>query len=262
MNRIPREKHGQEAGLASEVQSILFPKAAPQIAWGQIAFKYRMADEVGGDFFDLITMSDDCQVIILGDVTGHGVHASLIMAMLYGYIHRAFNSSCPCQTIVAQINDFLLLFAARAGLYDQLFSATMFYGIINPRTQQMVYVNAGHPSPLICRRGSLRSLEPTSPPLGFFDSSRITMAQFSLERGDRVLFYTDGITETENQKGSLFGQKRVESLLLNTGGSPEKLLVEIYDALDDFGDSGMQGDDCTALVVDFVGADSLAMGDQ
>ncbi len=260
MIRTQSDKQGQKAGLASEVQSVLFPKAAPQCAWGQIAFKYRMADEVGGDFFDLITMSDECQVIIVGDVTGHGVHASLIMAMLYGYIHCAFSSTCPCQTVVAQINDFLLSFAARAGVYDQLFSATIFYGIINPRTQQMVYVNAGHPPPLIRRRDSLRSLASTSPPLGFFDSSKVAMAMVPLKRDDRLLFYTDGITETASPGGDLFGQARVESLLLGSDAPPEKLLDEFFDVLDEFTAHGRQRDDCTALVVDFLGEGTLSRG--
>lgn len=256
MNRALRYNQGQTAGLAYEVQRILFPKTAPECTWALIAFKYRMADEVGGDFFDLITISDECQVIILGDVTGHGVHASLVMAMLYGYIHRAFSSPCPCQTIVAQINDFLVSFAERAGLYDQLFSTTMFYGIINPRTQQMVYVNAGHPAPLIRRRGSLRSLASTSPPLGYFDSSRISTSQVSLDKSDRILFYTDGITETESPEGNLFGQERVEALLLGSSGPPGELLDGLFDALGTFAAPGGQSDDCTALVVDFFGGSS------
>lgn len=253
MKRAPHHNQGQTVVLASEVQSILFPKTAPECSWAQIAFRYRMADEVGGDFFDLITMSDECQVIILGDVTGHGVHASLVMAMLYGYVHRAFSSPCPCRTIVAQINDFLVSFATRAGLYDQLFSTTMFYGIINPRTRQMVYVNAGHPAPLIRRYGSLRSLASTSPPLGYFDSSRIATGQVPLGKGDRMLFYTDGISETEGEDGNLFGQERLEALLLGSSGPPEELLDGLFDALGVFASPGGPRDDCTALVVDFLG---------
>ena len=178
-----------------------------------------MAHEVGGDYFDFLTMSDACQVILLGDVTGHELHASLVMALLYGYIHGAFRVSCPCQDIVRQINEFLLSFARRSKKYDQFFSSTLFYGIINPKTQRMTYVNAGHPAPLVRRDDGLFTLSATSHPLGFFSSPEIAMESIELQKNDRLLLYTDGITEATNQAGEPFGQKRVGEVLLGADGT-------------------------------------------
>ncbi|NIR17450.1 MAG: serine/threonine-protein phosphatase, partial [Desulfobacterales bacterium] len=171
-----------DVDLANQVQKVLFPKSSPHCTWGNIGLKNRMAQGVGGDYFDFLPMSDGCQVILLGDVTGHGLHASLIMALLYGYIHRAFSIPCPCRDIVSQLNDFLLSFAARSKEFDQFFSASLFYGIVNPDTRKMTYVNAGHPPPLVRRDGQLFILPATSPPLGFFADPEIAMGKISLEK--------------------------------------------------------------------------------
>ena len=249
------EENGNDLdlGLATQVQKILFPKASPVCEWGNIGLKNRMTQGVGGDYFDFLTMSDACQVIFLGDVTGHGLHASLIMAILYGYIHRAFSAPCPCRDIVCQINDFLLSFSKRSKDFDQFFSATLFYGIINPKTQKMAFVNAGHPAPLIRRGDTLFTLPATSPPLGFFDNPEITMERIELKKEDRLLLYTDGITEATNQDGEPFGQERLEQILRHPDYNHLEFLDNLFDALKKFTVKDPPSDDCTAIVVDFHG---------
>ena len=249
------EENGRDLdlGLAVRVQKILFPKTSPVCDWGNIGFKNRMAHGVGGDYFDFLTMSDACQVIFLGDVTGHDLHASLIMALLYGYIHRAFTIPCPCRQIVSQINDFLLSFAARSREFDQFFSSTLFYGIINPRTRKMTYVNAGHPAPLLRRGDVLFTLPATSRPLGFFHSPEITMESISLQKEDRLLLYTDGITEATNESGEPFGLGRLERILLQSDCNHLEFLENLFGVLTEFTGKNSPDDDCTAIVVDFNG---------
>jgi len=242
-----------DLGLARQVQKILFPKTAPTYGWGEIGIMNRMAGGVGGDYFDFLPMSDGCQVIFLGDVTGCGLHASLIMALIYGYIHRAFDTPCPCQDIVTQLNDFLLSFATRSEEFDQFFSSTLFYAIINPETRKVTYVNAGHPPPLVRRGKSIFSLAATSPPLGFFAMPDISTRRMSLEKGDRLLLYTDGITEATNCEGVSFGRERVEDILRQTTDDHMELLDNLIGSLTIFTEKELQKDDCTAIIIDFHG---------
>lgn len=244
---------GREIDVATQVQKLLLPKTSPTCSWGKIGYKNRMAQGVGGDFFDFLTMSDHCQVIILGDVTGHGLHASLVMALLYGYIHRAFDTPCPCHEIVGQLNDFLLSFSRRAENFEELFSATLFYGIINPEAGMLTYVNAGHPAPLLRRGATLLSLSPRSTPLGFFEAPETVMETVPLEKGDRLLLYTDGITEAVNCNGAVFGSERLIQIMKTSETGHLELLVALFDALDDFTEEDVPDDDCTAIVIDFFG---------
>ena len=83
-----------DVDLASSVQQLLFPKSSPVCSWCCIGVKNRMANGLGGDYFDFITMPDDCQTLLVGDVTGHGLSASVVMSLIYGFIHRAALESC------------------------------------------------------------------------------------------------------------------------------------------------------------------------
>ena len=138
--------------FAGQLQQLLLPKSSPVCDWNYIGVKNRMAQEVGGDFFDFITMPDNCQIVFIGDVTGYGLRASVVMSLLYGFIYRSAMQACSAIDVVQQSNRLLLTFAARTESLDHLFSSTLFFGIIMPNTLEMQYVNAGHPAPLV-RRG-------------------------------------------------------------------------------------------------------------
>jgi len=239
--------------LATHVQQLLFPKSSPVCDWNCTGVKNRMAKGLGGDFFDFITMPDECQALFIGDVTGHGLHASIIMSLLYGFIHRASASGCAPLATVREVNHFLQSFAARSKEFDHYFSATLFYGIINPDSLKMHYVNAGHPAPLVRRGGTVYSLAPTAPPVGFFDEPEIAMQSFEFNRMDRFLLYTDGITESANARGELFGQQRLQQTLLEGDDDHLEFLDRLFAAIREFGADDSPADDCTAIVLDFHG---------
>lgn len=250
---------GKELELARQVQRLLFPKGTPVCTWCCIGVKNRIDGVLGGDYFDYILMPDGCQTFFIGDVTGHGLHASVVMSLLYGFIHHATLGMCNPRAVVEQVNAFLLHFANRSELIDQYFSSTLFIGIINPATLRLTYVNAGHVPALVRRGGDIFELCPTTQPVGFFESPACDVGTFDLEPGDRLLLYTDGITEATNGGGELFGSDRLKRFLLDTAADHVESLDILFGTLDRFGASDPPEDDCTALIVDIrnrVSADS------
>ncbi len=242
-----------ELELARQVQMLLFPKGSPACGWCCIGVKNRIDGMLGGDYYDFIQMPDGRQALFVGDVTGHGLHASVVMSLIYGFIHHAALKHCNPYTVVREVNSFLLHFSHRSRTVDQYFSSTLFFGIINPASLQMSYVNAGHPPALVRRGEELMELASTSPPVGFFDLMEIEVKNFQFQRGDRLLLYTDGVIEAANPVGELFGMARLKQELLTDDSDHLLFLETLFDSLKRFGIPEPPEDDCTALVVDFHG---------
>ena len=244
---------GLDVHLASQVQKLLFPKSSPVCTWCCMGVKFRMANGLGGDYFDFITLPDNCQLIMIGDVTGHGLGASVVMSLLYGFIHRASINQCDALKIAVDLNEFLEKFASRSKKFDHYFSTTFFCGIIDPETLCMHYVSAGHPPPLVRRAGDILDLRTTAPPLGFFVDPEIGMATFQFEKFDRMLLFTDGITETSDLKGELFGRERLKKVLFKDEADHISFLDYLFAELEKFNGSTPPNDDCTAICIDFHG---------
>lgn len=237
--------------LAGNVQQLLLPKGSPVCGWFCMGVKNRMATEIGGDYFDFIEMPDGCQSIFVGDITGHGPHASIVMALLYGYIHRLSEEECNPRKTVYRINRFLQSFARRSDEYDHYFSSTLFYSVISPETLSMHYVNAGHVAPLVRRGDSIVQLGSTTAPVGFFENPEIEVASYQFEKGDRMLLYTDGLLELQSPGGEFFGQARLETFLKDDQNDHLCFLNNLFSELDNFGTDAPRTDDCTAIVIDF-----------
>lgn len=245
---------GLEMDLAERVQQLLLPKSSPVCTWCCIGAKNQMAEGLGGDYFDFITMPDDCQSLFIGDVTGHGLHASVVMSLIYGFIHRAALANCAPLDLVQHVNRFLIDFARRSQTIDHYFSSSLFYSIISPETLNMHYVNAGHVPALVLRGGIIEELPSTGPPIGFFEAPEMELQTFSFKKGDRLLIYTDGIIESTNASGELFGLERLKMLLQHTATVDyQEFLGHLFTALMNFGVSDPPEDDCSAIVIDIHG---------
>lgn len=239
--------------LASQVERLLFPHSSPVCDWCCIGVKNRMARGLGGDYFDFIGMPDGCQTLFVGDVTGHGLHASVVMSLIYGFIHHATKGSCDPRRLVEEVNGFLLSFSHRSQSIDQYFSTTLFFGTIDPGSLTMRYVNAGQSPGLVRRGGEVLELPPTAPPAGYFDAPDIGVETFRFQRGDRLLLLTDGIIEAHNAAGEQLGMERLKALLTTDGFDHMEFLERLFARLNGFGVSNPPEDDCTAIVVDFHG---------
>lgn len=253
-NRPPDRGFSDGLELAEKVQQLLLPKSSPTCSWCRSGVKNRMASGLGGDYFDIISMPDDCQSLFIGDVTGHGLHASVVMSLIYGFIHPAVLGTCAPLELVQQVNRFLIEFARRSETIDQYFSSSLFYGIIDPRTFDMRYVNAGQVPALVLRKGIIEELHATGPPIGFFERPEIQLQSYTLSKGDRLLLYTDGIIETVNAAGDPFGIDRLKELLQTTADADHlEFLGLLFQSLLEFGVSDPPEDDCSAIVIDIHG---------
>jgi len=251
--RRPKPVDPHEVTLAGEVQKLLLPKNSPLCSWCCMSARIRMADVLGGDFYDFIELEDGSQVILIGDVTGHGLHASVVMSLMYGFIHHAARQSCKPDAVVADLNTFLRSFAKRSDLLDHYFSATLFFGFIDPHTLTMHYVNAGHPAGLVHRGDEVLRLPATSHPVGYFDRADFQVGTFQFATDDRFLLYTDGLVDCTNQHGEMFGAERLVDAFRRLNGDHMVFLDKLFAEMNTFLAGQPPFDDCTAIVMDFHG---------
>lgn len=240
-----------EVKLAGEVQELLLPKGSPFCRWCCMAARSRMANVLGGDFYDFIELEDGGQVLLVGDVTGHGLHASVVMALVYGFIHRAVRDVCNPHEVVSALNRCLRTFARRSEKLDHFFSATLFFGIIDPQSKSMSYVNAGHPAGLVKRNGELLKLPATSHPVGYFEQAEFQIDSFQFADHDRLLLYTDGVIDSSNPQGEMFGAERLDEAVRRLEGDHMAFLDSLFAEVRHYLNGQPLFDDCTAIVIDF-----------
>lgn len=245
------EQQASDVRLAGEVQKLLMPKSSPVRSWCCMAARNRMADVLGGDFYDFIKLEDGCQAVLVGDVTGHGLHASVVMSLVYGFIHRAAHERCDARALVSELNNFLRSFAQRSEKMDHFFSATLFFGVIDPGSLRMHYVNAGHPAGIVRRDDQLLRLPATSHPVGYFEHAEFSEEKFQFEDNDRFLLYTDGLVDSNNSAGEMFGVERLDEAFRRLQGDHVLLLDRLFETVETFLSGQLPYDDCTAIVIDF-----------
>lgn len=251
MTEDEQNRLDKELDLACQVQQLLFPPSSPLCSWCCTGVKNRMASKLGGDYFDFITMPDQCLSLFIGDVTGHGFHASVIMSLIYGYIHRSTLGECAPKDIVKGVNKFLCTFARRTQKLDHYFSTTLFFAIIDPNSLKMHYVNCGHTPPLAKQQGKIIALPTSGPPLGFFDNPDIDVFEFKFNPGDRLLLCTDGIIEAKNRSGEMYGTQRLREDLQDGAGDHIEFLEELFEQLERYCEGQENEDDMTAILLDF-----------
>ena len=240
-----RERIEQELQVARRIQQASLPKEVPELEGWEIAPYYRPAREVGGDFYDFHLLSDDRVGLVLGDATGKGVPAALVMATTSGMLRavsQALNSSSPSE-VLTRVNEALC-----SNIAPNMF-VTCFYAILEPETGHLTYANAGHNLPC-CRHENLAmELRARGMPLGLMPGMSYEEKKTNVEPGDDVLFYSDGLVEAHDPLGEMFGFPRLRELVAEHGekGSLEEtLLEELYSFV---GEVWEQEDDITLVTL-------------
>jgi serine phosphatase RsbU (regulator of sigma subunit)/ketosteroid isomerase-like protein len=240
-----RERVEQELRVARSIQQASLPEEVPTLAGWQITPYYRPAREVGGDFYDFFELDDARLGLLVGDVTGKGVPAALVMASTRSMLRavaQALGSSSPGE-VLSKVNDSLV-----ADIPPNMF-VTCFYAILEPESGTLSYANAGHDLPYLHRNGDTEELRARGMPLGLIPSMDYEEKEIALDAGEAALFYTDGLVEAHDSRGEMFGFPRLRALIAEHGeeSSLEDLLLEeLYSFV---GEGWEQEDDITLLTL-------------
>jgi phosphoserine phosphatase RsbU/P len=243
-----RERLNRELEIAREVQERLFPQTCPPVAGLDYAGRCRPALGVGGDYYDFLELPDGGLGIGIGDVSGKGIPAALLMASLQASLRGQTISGSPdLAKLMSNINR-LIYEATPSNRY-----ATFFYGQYDPASREFVYVNGGHNPPMVFRDGEILRLEDGGPVVGLFKPARYSQANITLMRGDIAVFFTDGISEAMNAVDDEWGEERLMEAVRNCRDRPA---IEMIDCLmrdaDAFVAGAPQHDDMTIVVVKLV----------
>jgi steroid delta-isomerase-like uncharacterized protein len=244
---LMRQGIEQELRVARSIQRASLPKEVPELVGWQINPYYQPAREVGGDFYDFHLLSEDRLGLVVGDATGKGVPAALVMATACGMLQlaaQALDSSSPSE-VLARVNEALL-----ARIPANMF-VTCFYAILEPKSSSLTYANAGHDLPYLHRRGGdAEELRARGMPLGLMPGMGYEQKEMMLEQGESVLFYSDGLVEAHDSKGEMFGFPRLRTLIAEhdeEGSLGNFLLEELYSFV---GEGWEQEDDITLLTLE------------
>ena len=239
-----------EIQKARSVQSKLLPTEAPKLPGFDIGIYNRFCHEVGGDYFDFFNLPDKRVGFIIADVSGKGIPAAMVMVMLRSILRMvAANGHSPTDTMVH--TNRLLVRDMLRGMF-----VTALYTVIDADRREMTLVNAGHYPPLIWRPrlSGTRMINLRGPALGLLDVRRFAAAisekTLTLERGDCLCFFTDGVPEAKNLLGEEFGERRLAQALRDLAGQPARRIVEgIVAAVDSHSEEAPQHDDITIIAM-------------
>lgn len=248
--RQVRERE-KEFALARQIQDALLPKTMPAVPGFAFAGACRFVHETGGDYFDFIPLADGSLGIALGDASGHGVPAALLMAQARASLHALAHTSADPATLLTFTNEFLT-----ANMALDYF-VTLLLARLDPAARTLEYSSAGHwPGYVLTASGEVKATLPsTNKPLGLEANTRFAgRPPLQLSAGDVVFLYSDGITEALATDGGFFGIQRALAVVREyQGGGPERMLQGLFAAVDAFRGDGRQLDDVTAVVVQVGG---------
>ena len=239
-----RERIEQELHLARRIQQASLPESVPSLEGWDISPSYRPAREVGGDFFDFLELEDSRLGLVVGDATGKGVPAALVMSTTCGMLRAVTQASDYSPGEVLQRVNEALSTRIPASMF-----VTCFYGVLDPESGRFAYANAGHDLPYVRRGGDADELRARGMPLGLMPGMGYEEKEIILGAGDRALFYSDGLVEAHNPEGEMFGFPRLRALVAeHAEGEPlvDFLMEELYSFT---GEEWEQEDDITLVTL-------------
>jgi sigma-B regulation protein RsbU (phosphoserine phosphatase) len=234
-----------ELEIAREIQLALLPRGTYSTADIEVSGVTKPANTVGGDFYDVLRQSDGQLVLTLGDVAGKGSPAALLMALLLAALRTLVEERLEPSALVARLNIQICRHSPASRFI------TLVYAIYNPSTGRLTYVNAGQNPPMIRRRdGRYERLTGTGIALGLFDHSEYGAAETTLEPGDLLVFYSDGITEAEDPSGQPLEESGLEQIIeRHADRTPATIASEVLSAVHAHARRARFADDLTILVL-------------
>jgi sigma-B regulation protein RsbU (phosphoserine phosphatase) len=249
---LVRQRREQDMTVAREVQLALLPQTLPTVPGFAFDARYQAAQEVGGDLYDFVPLPGGRLAVLVGDVAGKGVPAALVMAKFSVEARVCLETAPDLGVAVSRLNAQMV----RARLGERF--VTLAVVILDPAARTLTVVNAGHPSPLVCR-GQNRIVEEASPrsvsgsPLGLFAGEAYTAREIAFAPGDGLILFSDGVTEAMNAQGEMFRKTRVRSTLAVGAMAPHEVGKRLIEAVKTHADGQEQSDDIVLVCVGRTG---------
>jgi sigma-B regulation protein RsbU (phosphoserine phosphatase) len=241
----------RELQVVGNIQRSLLPRELPVMPGFEMAAFYRTSARAGGDYYDFFPLPRGGWGLFIADVSGHGTPAAVLMAITHAIAHAQPGAHPAPAELLTHLNDRLVRSYTSGGTF-----VTAFYAVLDPHTRTLTYSTAGHNPPRLVRRGSVLSLDKeVEIPLGILERQSYGQATHTLERGDLLLLYTDGITEASlpPQQGStrdLFGVERLDQILLNCNShSAQGCIDRVRAAVAEFCQDAPPTDDQTLIAI-------------
>jgi serine phosphatase RsbU (regulator of sigma subunit) len=245
---VEQERLRRELELGRQIQNDMLPNAPMSFGLTEVQGVSIPAREVGGDFFNYFALDNGQVALLVGDVSGKGVGAALLMANIQASLRTRLAMGQNLAAIAESL-DREMASTAGSRLY-----VTLFLGIFDPVTRRLRYVNAGHNPQFVLRPGqALEKMHATGIPVGLLAGRGYTHRDVTLAGGDLLFFYTDGCVESENEADEMFGADRLEALLVSIGSSgpstPDRVLQQVEEAVTSFRGTREPNDDATMMAV-------------
>jgi sigma-B regulation protein RsbU (phosphoserine phosphatase) len=240
------EELDRELRVVGAMQRALLPQELPEIPGVELAAEYRTSERAGGDLYDLFPMVDGSWGLFIGDVSGHGTPAAVIMAITHALAHAHPGPPEPPERLMTYLNERLSIhYTSRTPAF-----VTAFYGVYSPKTGILKYANAGHPPPRVVRGGKPMPLDAVRGlPLGVDEREVYPAGEIQLERGDLLMLYTDGISEAFNPAHQLFGFSRLDEALSRGAESARGGIDSLLAAVEEWAQGRPAADDQTMLAM-------------
>jgi serine phosphatase RsbU (regulator of sigma subunit) len=243
--QVEKNRLANELAVATEIQLRLHPESSPAIPGYDVVGVSFPCYEVGGDYYDFIAKPDGRHVVALGDVSGKGTGAALLMSSIHAAVRAHTTTRLSASEVVSEINQYI---------YDNTPAnryVTLFYSELDPRTHQLTYINGGHNSPLLVRAsGEVTCLDIGGFPVGITPFGDYREGFVTLEPGDVLVIYSDGASESLNEAGEEFGEARlIEITQKHRGRSAAGIRDRIDEALTRFQGRAESVDDLTLVIL-------------
>ena len=240
---VDRIRVRDELEVARELQAALLPHDMPVVPGWSFAHSYRTANEVGGDYYDLLPLRDGRIALIVGDASGHGMAAGLVMAIANATLKTALDLDPAPERVAALLNRAIWRIGTKRAFMS------VFYGVLDPATGRLEFVSAGHPFPFIRREdGRIEELGSGGLPLGIRERLPLEARTAELQPGDLLVFYTDGLAEAVDTQGCAFSYDRIAEIL-REGGTTWMVHDQILASFDQHTRDEPLRDDLTLFVL-------------